>query len=119
VSSDHLNDINFLRIIKFILNLSGLYFMAIHISSGFIVSDVYPNCDEVTRMIWIRIKHLLPCILFYLAVSTVCNFLGEKYLERQKETTEFILIFLVSVCLIIGFVIFKAFVFYCRCGQLA
>lgn len=106
-----------LRVIKYLLNLFGLYLFQLDIASKFIVSDRYPDCITAKTIIWYNINSLLPDFVLFLVISTACNFIGERYLEKRKDSKEFIFMLIVSVLIIIGLTTLTALLYYKHCGE--
>jgi hypothetical protein len=106
-----------LRVIKYFLNLVGLFFFSLFIAYPFNVDNAYPNCVVGKERIYHNIFGLLPYFLLYFSVSTVLNYIGERYLEKRKTSKEFLLILIVSTLLIIAATTYFSVDFFRRCCE--
>ena len=106
-----------LTIVKFILNFGGLFLINYYVGFSFIFADRYPDCDEARQIILNDIADLTPYVLFYLGLSTLLNFLYERYIEKRNKSKEFITILIFSTLIILVVSVISALSYYGHCGK--
>lgn len=105
------------RIIKYVLNIAGLYIMTI---MAFIVSTLvyrYPDCEVVRIKISENIGELLLRYIPYLGLMTGLNLFIERKIEKRPKSKEYLLLLYISLLILIIAITYTSYDFYTHCRK--
>ncbi|MEJ1241027.1 hypothetical protein WBG78_22965 [Chryseolinea sp. T2] len=103
------------RIIKYILNLAGLFVMCL---VAVVVNSLMlrrPDCDGISIKLSENIGELVLRYIPFLAVMMGLNLLIERKLEKRAESREYLLILCVSAIVLVIAVVYTSHEFVSKC----
>ena len=102
------------KIIKYLLNLAGLYFMYL-LALGATLAFRRPDCDDVSIKISENVGTLLLRYIPYLAVMMGLNLLIERKLEKRAQSMEYLYLLCLSFVVLVIAVVYTSYQYASKC----
>jgi hypothetical protein len=105
------------RILKYALNIAGLYIMTI---VALIVTTLvyrYPDCDVVRIEMSENIGETLLVYIPYLGLTIGINLLIERKIEKRSKSKEYLVLFYISLLVLTIAITYASYNFYSNCRK--
>jgi hypothetical protein len=105
------------RILKYALNIFGLYIMAV---VALIVTTLvyrYPDCDVVRIKMSENIGETLLVYIPYLGLTTGINLLIERKIEKRPKSKEYLVLLYISLLVLTISITYASYNFYTNCRK--
>jgi hypothetical protein len=103
------------RILKYIVNVVGLYFAIIIALLQTTLVYRYPDCEVVRIKISENVGELLLYYIPYVLIISGMNWFVGRKLEQRKDSREFRFLFYANVLVLVVVMIYTSYDFYLGC----
>lgn len=105
------------RLIKYLLNASGLLLMIWMSYLSYALLVRFPPCNQVMAAIWSNVRELVLIYTVYLAVGLLLNWFVQRKLEHRPHSREHLALALLQAMLLVIAVYYFSYDFYSHCGM--